>query len=190
MTSVKIVIPVEEGPFAKEKQTLIGSFGQQGGVGWAGSSQVLITSNPWAGPGGHLQGFTSNPSTEASGRSVQLRKSFWIQGLYFVWRWMRLLLKNSSLSYGVRIDFPHLNFFLSLQTFYERVTAADKTCPNLNLNCSLITLCASTFSFLYIFFVDTYFLFAFISISLNDFSLVQFLQCKHELSIFLSKWNA
>lgn len=162
MTSVKIVIPVEEGPLGQEKQTLMGSFDQQGGVGWADSSQVLIGSNPWAGPGGLLQGFASNPSTEASGRSVQLRKSFCIQGLCFVSRWIRLLLKNSSPSYVVRIDFPHLNFFFSLQTFYERVTVADKTTPNMNLNCSLITLCASTFSFSYIFFVDTYFLFAFI----------------------------
>lgn len=162
ITSVKIVIHVEERLLSEGEADLEGQLqsARRHGMVWQHPGAQTVGTR--AGPGGSLQDFTSNPSAEVGGRAAQLRKSFWIQGLCFVWRWIRLLLKNSSPSYMVRIYFPHLNFFLSLQTLYERVTAADKTCPNMNLNCSLITLCASTFSFSYISFVDIYFLFAFI----------------------------
>lgn len=112
----------------KGKQSSKGSFGQpvrMGGLAAPGCSSSAWADG-WGGTGrswggGGLQGFKSSPSTEASGISAPLRKSYWIQGLWFVWRWIKVFLKKSSLRYVVRIDFPPLIFF-SLQMLYERVT--------------------------------------------------------------------
>lgn len=166
---------------------LEGSFSQHVDMGWPGRTWVLLIGLSWwtvrarAGAGRGLQDLKSRPSTEASGRSAQLRKSCWNQRLHFVCRWIRLFLKKSSLRYVVRTDLLYLIFLFTSNIVWEgNCSTKNSSKCDLKLR-SDVNVCIHPFPFLYIF-LQMYFPFDFISFSVNDFSLL------HVHVLYCSSW--